>query len=83
MPAGTDAVFEVDILFWPVSFSWRKYIEYLFTKIFFYDASEETISLLKVPSLPKKRSFPLRSSSVDVTKSAVHGGFGQIYWKNP
>ena len=31
----------------------------------------------------KKRSFPLRISSVDVTKFAVFCGFGHIYWRNP
>ena len=34
-------------------------------------------------ALHKKRSFPLRISSVNVTKSAVSCGFGHIYWKNP
>ena len=31
------------------------------------------------PTLHKKRSFPLRISSVNVTKSAVFCGFGHIY----
>ena len=31
----------------------------------------------------KKWSFPLRISSVNVTKSAVSYGFGHIYWRNP
>ena len=30
----------------------------------------------------KKWSFPLRISSVNVTKSAVSCGFGHIYWRN-
>ena len=34
-------------------------------------------------TLHKKWSFPLRISSVNVTKSAVSPGFGHIYWKNP
>ena len=33
--------------------------------------------------LHKKRSFPLRISWVNVTKSAVPCGFGHIYWRNP
>ena len=33
-------------------------------------------------TLDKKWGFPLRISSVDVTKSAVSCGFGHIYWKN-
>ena len=33
--------------------------------------------------LHKKWSFPWRISSVNVTKSAVSCGFGQIYWSNP
>ena len=31
----------------------------------------------------KKWSFPLRISSVNVTKSAVSCGFGHIHWSNP
>ena len=34
-------------------------------------------------SLHKKSSFPLRISSVNVTKSAVSWGSGHIYWRNP
>ena len=34
-------------------------------------------------TLHKKLSFPLRISSVNVTKSAVSCGFGHIYWGNP
>ena len=34
-------------------------------------------------SLHKTWSFPLRISSVNVTKSAVPAGFGHIYWRNP
>ena len=33
--------------------------------------------------LHKKWSFPLRISSVDVTKSARNCRFGRIYWRNP
>ena len=33
-------------------------------------------------SLHKKWSFPLTISSVNVTKSAVSRGFGNIYWRN-
>ena len=33
------------------------------------------------PSLHKKLIFPLKIYSVNVTKSAVSCGFGQIYWK--
>ena len=34
-------------------------------------------------SVHKKWSFPLRISSVNVTKSAVSCWFGHIYWRNP
>ena len=44
------------------------------TKIYFYCLYN---------SLYKKWSFPLRISSVNVTKSAGHCGFGHIYWINP
>ena len=40
-------------------------------------------SLLVVPTLHKKWSFPLRISSVDVTRSAGNFRFGHIYWRNP
>ena len=30
----------------------------------------------------QKMKFPLRISSVNVTKSAVYGGFGHIYWRS-
>ena len=30
----------------------------------------------------KKLSFPLRISSINVTKAAVSCGFGHIYWRN-
>ena len=33
--------------------------------------------------LHKKWSFPLKISSVNVTKYAVTCGFGHIYWRNP
>ena len=33
--------------------------------------------------LHKKWSFPLRNSSVNVTKSTVSFGFGHSYWRNP
>ena len=36
-----------------------------------------------IDSLHKEWSFPLRISSVNVTKSAVSCGFGHIYWSNP
>ena len=32
--------------------------------------------------LHKKWSFPLRISSVNVTKSTVSCGFGHVYWRN-
>ena len=31
----------------------------------------------------QKWSFPLKISSVNVTKSAENCGFGHIYWRNP
>ena len=34
-------------------------------------------------TVQKKWSFPLRISSVNVTKSAVSWGFDHIYWRNP
>ena len=34
-------------------------------------------------TLHKKWRFPLRISSVNMTKSAISCGFGHIHWKNP
>ena len=34
-------------------------------------------------SLNRNWSFPLRISSVNMTKSAVNCGFGHVYWRNP
>ena len=36
----------------------------------------------KERALHKKWSFPLKVSSVNVTKNIVSGGFGHIYWRN-
>ena len=38
---------------------------------------------LQLPDTAQKWSFPLRISSVNLTKSAVSCGFGLIYWRNP
>ena len=50
-------------------------------------ASEYTknnsLSTLISSTLHKKWSFPLRISSVNVTKSAGNSGYGHIYWRNP
>ena len=42
-----------------------------------------TVWVCLITSLHKKWSFPLRISSVNVTKSAFSCGFGLIYWRNP
>ena len=39
--------------------------------------------MVLIKTLLKKLSFPLRVSSVNVTKSAENCGFGHIYWRNP
>ena len=39
--------------------------------------------LLKLSFTAQKWSFPLKISSVNVTKSARNSGFDHIYWKNP
>ena len=49
-------------------------------KWFFLKISNVTFELL---TLHKKWSFPLRISSVNVTKSTDSCGFGHIYWRNP
>ena len=38
---------------------------------------------ISYPTLHKKWDFPLRISSVNVTKSTGNYGFGRIYWRNP
>ena len=63
-----------------------------FCRIFPWNTWEQVLMLvtLALPShfykargLHKKWSFPLRISSVNVTKSAGKCGFGHIYWRNP
>ena len=49
-------------------------------KIYF---AKINLSNLNKLTLYKKWSFPLRISSVNLTKSAGNCGFGHIYWKNP
>ena len=44
---------------------------------------KSTYLLLQVYVLHKKPSFPLKNSSLNVTKSAENCGFGHIYWRNP
>ena len=41
--------------------------------------NQTPIDVSDQPALHKKRSFPLRISSVNVTKSAASDGFGHIY----
>ena len=41
------------------------------------------VDYILATSLRKKLSFPLRISSVNVTRFAVFCGFGHIYWSNP
>ena len=48
-----------------------------------YTSKEKKVKDLAVSSLQKKWSFPLRISSVNVTKSVGNCGFGHIYWRNP
>ena len=45
---------------------------------FFSDIDQELAC-----ALYKKWSFPFRTSSVNVIKSAGNWGFGHIYWRNP
>ena len=51
-------------------------------KKFSWHVSNNLASNLNL-SLHKIWSFPLRISSVNVTKSAFSCGFGHIYWRNP
>ena len=55
-------------------FCWNLFTET--KKIWFWVAAGENLSL------HEKWSFPLRVSSVNVTKSIVSCGFGHIYWSN-
>ena len=59
--------------------------------IVFYSAVKKTFKrkgksekeFLLVQTLHKKWTFPLRISSINVTKSTGNCGFGHIYWRNP
>ena len=39
--------------------------------------------IIPLGAMPKKWNFSLKISLVNVTKSAVSCGFGQIYWRYP
>ena len=43
----------------------------------------KTTCTTSATSLHKKWNFPLRISSINMTKSAENCGFGHIYWRNP
>ena len=52
--------------------------------IFYFSTNfHHNLSILELYTLHKKWSFPLRISSVNVTKSAGNWVFGHIYWTNP
>ena len=51
-----------------------------YTVIHVFPCAKTESQILK---LQKKWSFPLRISSVNMTKSAGICGFGHIYWRNP
>ena len=58
---------------------------YKFTKLLFKKFCGITCIKVKfsVTSTAKKWIFPLKISSVNVTKSGGNSGFGHIYWRNP
>ena len=65
---------------------WYKQSDVCFSKIQCIHPEEVldyTTTKLLSPSLHRKWSFQLRTSSVNVTKSAVSCGCGHIYWRNP
>ena len=64
-----------------ISFTWIQSFFYLWTKLFFYDIF--SVTSVSFCSLHKKWSFPLRISSINVTKFAEKCGFSHIYWGNP
>ena len=55
----------------------------LVLKIAFYVKHQPLLQRIMVYTTSKKWNFPLRVSSVNVTKSTVFCGFGHIYWGNP
>ena len=63
------------------SIYFRKVI-HLLNYLCYYAAIVCTNYIFSHLALRKKWSFPLRISSVNVTKSAVSCGFGHIYWRN-
>ena len=69
-----------------MSWFWRKFRFYLFIYLFFFISKlmfKNFQIRLDNLSQHKKWSFPLRISSVNVTKSSENCGFGHIYWRNP
>ena len=55
----------------------------VFSSMFFSKKPRTWMSLSLNLTLHKKWSFPLRVSSVNVTKSAANYRFGHTYWRNP
>ena len=48
----------------------------------FFDKNKRQRQMYYYNTLHKERNFPLRVSSVNVTKSAGDCEFGHIYWRN-
>ena len=69
-----------NLMFLSSTRGWRKKVK--FNKLFLVVLKRWGVVNSKQP-LHKKWSFPLRISSVNVTKSAVSCGYGHIYWRNP
>ena len=69
--------------YWHTSVKWRFYIlsHEILLRTHFAEAKKKS-SCQHIP-LHKKWSFPLTTSSVNVTKSAGNCEFGHIYWRNP
>ena len=54
-----------------------------YSQINIFPASTSFLTKVSIAlSLHKKWSFPIRITSLNVTKSSVSRGFGHIYWKN-
>ena len=70
------------ILLWIILISFNKRKSHFFVLIKLLNIQIHNQHAWNV-SLHKKWSFPLRITSVNVTKFAGNRGFGHIYWRNP
>ena len=79
---GTAIYYHIHFKFTNININPSWWYSPIFSKQFNSCIEAILLAVLQL-SLHKKWSFPLRISSLNVTKSAVSSVFGHIYWRNP